>query len=547
MRWYLRTYPHLDFGKMPSSLSCVACDEGKSHRASMLPKRTSADPIEASRGDCISVDVKTSTTPGCDNIEYTAVLVSHRTKFVWVLHAATKDLIAGQIRDWFLAYNVRHAADNGPILMFRADNDAALFPADGAAFWASYGVVLSFSAPYTPWHNGTAESFIRSLYLISRTLVRDSDLENYWWPYAVQHGAYLLNRRPTRKSSTTTPFERLFRVPPALSTIPFGCVGHWTPADKHPRNKDQHTFSPRGHSCRFLGFAEGSSTTFVILCQSQVFLTVDVIFPRLGALLITRDLRSGTANAGSAAALETRSEVFDFAAPPLSVSAPKGGNLAGTPLHLRAHDRDCSLCTTRRVGRLLLCCSTCPVVAHLRCAGFRRVPDDEWLCATCTRSPPARVAFAPVLPAAVSPAPAPADASAIPSSMASAHDAATATPAAARLVPAAVVAPGRPSLRSSSRLSAPASPAADAPVRTGQHAPIVAIARVLASVAEIGQSRVLPPALAAAIHDIRRGPLPWVVAGAPVIGVPPAGLRLTLGPRSYSSTRCNPWGSHLGG
>ena len=92
---------------------------------------------------------------------------------------STKDAIAALIRKWYIAYTVRHSAENGPLLMFRSDNEAALFPSDGADFWASYGVILSFSAPYTPAHNGLAESFIRAVYMCARTLLRDSELENY--------------------------------------------------------------------------------------------------------------------------------------------------------------------------------------------------------------------------------------------------------------------------------------------------------------------------------------------------------------------------------
>ncbi len=38
------------------------------------------------------------------------------------------------------------------------------------------------------------------------------------------------------------------------------------------------------------------------------------------------------------------------------------------------------------MNRLLLCCSTCPAVAHLKCAGLRLSPDEEVHCASCLRS-----------------------------------------------------------------------------------------------------------------------------------------------------------------
>ena len=316
MRWYLKTYPHLSFGRIPSSLSCVACDEGKSHRAAIRAVRAGVDPITVSRGDGASIDIKTSTTPGYKNLRYTAVIVSHRTKYVWVLHAVKQDELADLIRQWYLAYSVRHADANGPLLLLRADNDAVLFPLDGARFWASYGVVLSFSAPYTPAHNGLAESIIRAVFLCARTLLRDSELENYWWTFAVSHAAFLLNRRPRRTAPFITPYERLLRVAPSLPIVGWGSVGHWTPPKEHPAQLARHTFSPRGFGCHFLGYVGDSSTTMLILCHGAVYSTVDVHFPRCGALLLTRDQRSGLPNLGSAAPLAARSEVFDFVASP---------------------------------------------------------------------------------------------------------------------------------------------------------------------------------------------------------------------------------------
>ena len=110
MHWYLKTYPHLNFGKMPSSLSCTACDEGKPHRAAIRAVRISGDPFAASKGDCASLDVKVSPTPGYDGCLYTTIIVSHRTKYVWVLHPPTKDALAALIRKWYIAYSVQHSA-----------------------------------------------------------------------------------------------------------------------------------------------------------------------------------------------------------------------------------------------------------------------------------------------------------------------------------------------------------------------------------------------------------------------------------------------------
>ena len=104
--------------------------------------------------------------------------------------------------------------------------------------------------------------------------------------------------------------------------------------------------------------------------------------------------------------------------------------------------------------------------------------------------------------------------------------------------------PLRSCIRSSSRLSACAAPdvSSDPPARTGQRARLGEVARILATVAAVGSSRVLPPALAAAVRDISRRPLPWVVPVGPADAVPPPGIRLLA-----ESRRAPPRASTLGG
>ena len=582
MRWYLHAYPQLDFGKMPSSLFCVACSEGKSHRASMRAARAGLDPLEASVGDGFSVDIKTSTTPGCENFVYTAIVVSRRTKFVWALHAATKDLLRAKLRAWYIAYTLRYSAVNGPLLMFRADNDAALFPPADTAFWDSYGVVLSFSAPYTPWLNGLAESFIRTVYMCARTLLRDSELENYWWPYAVSHAVYLLNRRPSSRSPHVTPYERLLKVAPLPPMLAWGSVGHWSPPAEHPIQVARHTFSPRGFACHFLGYSGESASTMMILCAGQVFATVDVVFPRLGALQITRDSRSGSLNFGAAADLASRSEVFDFAAPPGLPGAVKS-NLSQVPLFLADHDRDCGLCTKRKVGRLLLCCSTCSAVAHLKCAGLRRPPASEWHCAPCSRPSvvaarlvpvvaavsapvPLAVVLAPPLPSVVTtlpfPLPLPGGAPGVVPAVAPLASSRRpprlrgSVPAASPAVLVDPVLPGTPSLasplvapvsgsRSSSRLLARSPAVSVVSSRTGELARVHVVAQVLAGFNEAGTSRVLPAALVSAVREVQSRASPWMVPLAPpALAVPPPGLR-SLPSRARAPPRVSTLGGRL--
>ena len=105
-------------------------------------------------------------------------------------------------------------------------------------------------------------------------------------------------------------------------------------------------------------------------------------FPRSGALLITRDERSGTQNIGNARAPGSRNDLFGFGD---QTNGPLT-DLSGNNIFSGPHDLDCGICDIHRAGRLLLCCEFCPQVAHIRCARLLRVPQGRWLCHRCTAS-----------------------------------------------------------------------------------------------------------------------------------------------------------------
>ena len=384
MRWMAKIYTTPGLGAFPISVCCDICNEAKSKRGP-IPTSTRASRESHMRrvgsfSDRFSVDIKESTTEGFGGIKWITAIFSEKTSFMWPLLTRTNDEISGKLCDFYAMYKVHFEPTNGPIAFFRADNDKALFPAAAASFWAQYGAVTSFSAPYTPGHNNRAESAIRTMTMTSRALLRDSPLEDLYWPFAVTYACHLLVRRPTSAAPHTTPAARMLLRPPTMPTTSFGTIGHWTPPDQHPAAAERHTFSPRGFSCFFLGFDSNSETTNIIMRHDKIYSTVDVTFPRPGALLITRDDRNGTHNFGHAADTTYRADLFASSpAPPTT--------LAGRPYFLGEHLLDCTLCDKHRARRLLLMCEFCANVAHIRCAGLRAAPGGPWICASCSVQP----------------------------------------------------------------------------------------------------------------------------------------------------------------
>lgn len=82
----------------------------------------------------------------------------------------------------------------------------------------------SFSAPYTPEHNGIAERVNRSIIEAARTLLIQANLPKCLWTFAVKHVVKIRNR--IRHCYTrTTPYFLFTKRKPSLKNIRvFGCA-----------------------------------------------------------------------------------------------------------------------------------------------------------------------------------------------------------------------------------------------------------------------------------------------------------------------------------
>lgn len=83
----------------------------------------------------------------------------------------------------------------------------------------SIGCDYSYSAPYTPQHNGRSERLNRTLLSLARTLIQDSSLNKGIWGEAVNFAAHLLNCLKFNKLRNKTPFEIITGHKPYLGRV----------------------------------------------------------------------------------------------------------------------------------------------------------------------------------------------------------------------------------------------------------------------------------------------------------------------------------------
>ena len=379
----------LDIGRTPDSVHCLACDEAKSHRSSAretVPEEQRM-PL-GKKGDIMDVDMKQVNCIGYDGYAWITVITSRRTGAYWVILTKTKAEIPKKLRDFANSWRQLHEDNIGTIKMFRSDNGTELFlNVSDADFWAAYGCILSTSAPYTPNRNGRAEASIKVLMMVAVALLRDSEVADLYWPFAIIHACFLLMRRPVKRLGGRTPFELLWGRKPTMPLLQWGGRAFWFPPKEHAMKKEAHTFSSKGFACHFLGFHGLSETTFSIVCNGKLFISNDVTFPKPGALIIDRSpSSSGTEYWGPCADAANRTDIFPWLTDPLVVVAPRDRpdvDLSGRAYFHGEHDADCK-CGKSTTGRTLLKCEYCCSVSHIKCAGLTRIPQGFWMCVECS-------------------------------------------------------------------------------------------------------------------------------------------------------------------
>ena len=118
-------------------------------------------------------------------------------------------------------------------------------------FFTSLGILHRLSCPHTSAQNGVVERRHRHVVETGLTLLSQSGVPSKFWHFAYDTAVFLINRMPSRNSSTTSPFEYIFKRKPDYSFLRvFGsqCFPHLRPYNKHKMDF-------RSIPCVFLGYS----------------------------------------------------------------------------------------------------------------------------------------------------------------------------------------------------------------------------------------------------------------------------------------------------
>ena len=179
-----------------------------------------------------------------DGCKYALVIVDAATNFAF-LHLLS-DKSATQVRDGFDIFlkHHKHQLHVSKPTTWHTDNGGEFLNADLDAFCEEFAIRRSFSVPYCPPQNASAERMWGVLLTTVRKLLAQSGMNHKgelesatkFWSYAIKHACRLHNALPSsRLQDEISPYQALTnRQPDASRYKVWGCIA-WYLLEKKDR------------------------------------------------------------------------------------------------------------------------------------------------------------------------------------------------------------------------------------------------------------------------------------------------------------------------
>jgi hypothetical protein len=198
---------------------CDACQLGKQTKSSFKKKKviSTSRPLELLHMDLFG-PIRTASLSGK---LYAFVIVDDYSRYTWVLFLAHKN----EAHKAFVKYCRRIQNEKGyTINNVRSDKGREFDNQDIELYCDQNGFGHNFSAPRTPQQNGVVERKNRSLQEMSRTMLNEHNLPQYFWAEAVNTACYVINRTIIRNTLNKTPYELWNNRKPNIGYFKvFGC------------------------------------------------------------------------------------------------------------------------------------------------------------------------------------------------------------------------------------------------------------------------------------------------------------------------------------
>jgi hypothetical protein len=172
--------------------------------------------------------------------------IDDHTRKVWVYFMKHK----GEVFQHFLNFKAMVEKEKGvSIKCLRSDGRGEYFSNEFSEYLKEHGIQKKYSCNYSPQQNGVVERKNRHIAKITRAMLNEKNLPNYFWGEAVVIAVYIMNQTPTAAVHGMTPEEKFTSKKPDVSHLKvFGCIAY-----VHVPDEKRSKLDPKAEKCIFIG------------------------------------------------------------------------------------------------------------------------------------------------------------------------------------------------------------------------------------------------------------------------------------------------------
>jgi transposase InsO family protein len=137
------------------------------------------------------------------------------------------------------------------IKCLRFDGGGEYFSNEFSEYLKEHGIQRKYLCSYSPQQNGFVERKNRHIVKITRVMLNEKNLPNYFWAEAVAIAVYIMNRTPIVVVHSMTPEEKFTSKKPDVSHLKmFGCI-----ACMHVLDEKRSKLDPKVEKCIFIRYS----------------------------------------------------------------------------------------------------------------------------------------------------------------------------------------------------------------------------------------------------------------------------------------------------
>jgi transposase InsO family protein len=196
----------------------------------------------------IHSDVWTTKTESIGGCKYYVSFIDDHTRKVWVYFMKHE----GEVFQQFLNFKAMVEKDKGvSIKCLRSDGGGEYLSNEFSEYLKEHRIQRKYSCSYSPRPNGIVERKNRHIVEITRAMLNEKNLPNYFWAETVVIAVYIINRTPTIIVHGMTPKEKFTGKKPNVSHLRvFGYITY-----VHVPDEKKSKLDPKVEKCIFIGYS----------------------------------------------------------------------------------------------------------------------------------------------------------------------------------------------------------------------------------------------------------------------------------------------------